>query len=297
MIREEKFSTTCTDGVVLKGLLLIPDNPKAVIQFNTGTAALKEFYKPFLEYLAEHDYLCCLWDYRGSGESAPDSLKGCEYKFSDYGTLDMPAIRNYLKSNYPDLPLLLVGHSAGGQQAAFIPNLEDYKGMLAIAVSVGYEPNMPLSYRLQSMFFFDIFCPLSTLIWGYVKAKPFGIMENLPKNVAREWHQWCSSPNYCFDDKFLGKTIPKGNHEAMSFPIEVIWTPDDTISNEKNMKAYWSHVKSVHDITFTKLEASELEVKEIGHFGFFKRRLKEKIWPVMLGKLDDLLTYNNKEMA
>lgn len=285
----ENFSTTCSDGVVLRGKLLIPDVPRAVVQFNTGTAALKEFYQPFLEFLTEHGYACCLWDYRGSGESAPERLKGCEYTFSDYGTKDMPAIRDFLKARFPNLPLLLVGHSAGGQQAGLLPNLEDYSGMLAIAVSCGYEPNMPLSYRLQSMFFFDIFCPLSTAIWGFVKAKPFGIMENLPKNVAGEWHQWCSSPDYLFDEKFLGKTLPKGSYDAMPFPIEVVWTPDDTISNEKNVKAFWRHVTSIKLINITELKASDIKEKEIGHFGFFKRRMKDKIWPVLLGKLDGFL--------
>jgi len=67
-IATEKFHVKCTDGIILKGLLLLPENPKAVIQFNCGTATKKEFYLPFLEFLSQHNYICCLWDYRGSGE-------------------------------------------------------------------------------------------------------------------------------------------------------------------------------------------------------------------------------------
>lgn len=288
-MKEEKFSVRCEDGVELKGILLIPDNPKAVVQFNTGTAALKDFYKHFLLYLAEHGYACCLWDYRGNGESAPETLKGCEHKFSDYGTKDMPAVKTYLKEKFPDLPLILVGHSAGGQQVGLMPDLEGYKGLLAIATSTGYEPHFPLGYRLQSKFFFGPFASVSIALFGYVKSKPFGIMEDLPKNVAREWNAWMHRRDYLFDERFLGSTIPKGSYHAMPFPIEVVWTPDDTIANERNTEDFWSHVKSAQGINFTRIEASEIGEKSIGHFGFFKRRVKDKIWPILLEKLDGFL--------
>lgn len=94
-MRKENFETVCEDGVKLKGTLLIPENPKAVVQFNCGTATKKEFYLSFLTYLAENGYLCCLWNYRGSEKG--DDLKNSSYTFSDYGTKDMPAIKKYLK--------------------------------------------------------------------------------------------------------------------------------------------------------------------------------------------------------
>jgi len=47
-MKQEKFETYCADGVKLSGLLLIPEKPKAVIQFNCGTATKKEFYLKFL---------------------------------------------------------------------------------------------------------------------------------------------------------------------------------------------------------------------------------------------------------
>jgi len=100
MVEEEKFTATCIDGVQLNGLLLIPENHKAVVQFNCGTGAKKEFYKPFLSYLAAHGYVCALWDYRGSGESAPKDLANCDFTFRDYGIKDMPTIKSYLRSRF-----------------------------------------------------------------------------------------------------------------------------------------------------------------------------------------------------
>ncbi|MEO1450652.1 MAG: alpha/beta fold hydrolase, partial [Bacteroidota bacterium] len=217
-ISQEAVQIPCADGVVLQGKLLIPDQPRAVVQFNAGTAAKKEFYQSFLTYLAENGFLCCLWDYRGSGETGPQQLKGCDYTFRDYGTKDMPAVKAFLRKRFPDLPLLLVGHSAGGQQAGMMPDMEGIRGMIGIAVSTGYAPGMPFGYRLQALFFFHLFSPVSIALADYVAAKRFGIMEDLPRNVVREWRDWCSKPDYLFDPAFYGKTVPKGHYEAMPFP-------------------------------------------------------------------------------
>ncbi|MCB9234893.1 MAG: alpha/beta fold hydrolase [Bacteroidia bacterium] len=285
----EKFTVTCADGVPLKGILLLPESPKAMVQFNVGTASKKEFYLPFLEYLAENGYASCLWDYRGSGESAPENMRKCDFTFRDYGMKDMPAIKEFLQKRFPDLPLFFFGHSSGGQQVGMMPDLEGVKGMVGFAVSTGYLPHMPLGYRLQSAYFFFLFSPVSFLLTGYLRAKKFGIMEDLPKNVVKEWRRWCLRPTYLFDQKFFGKTVPTGHYAGMPFPIHIIWTPDDPISNERSVPSFWKNVHSEKGISFTKIDPKAVGNGEIGHFGFFKKKFRETLWPLGLAKLDEFL--------
>ncbi len=285
---DEEFETTCEDGIKLKGTLLIPDNPKAIIQFNCGTATKKEFYLSFLTYLAENDYLCCLWNYRGSEKT--DNLKNSDYRFSDYGTKDMSAIKRYLENRFPSLPFILIGHSAGGQQIGFIKNLDNVKGNINIAVSSGYYRNMPFIYRMKAYFFFYLFSPISVLLNGFVKAKPYGFMENLPKKVAFEWRDWLEKEDYLFDKKFYGKTIPTGHFKNFKFPIHIYYSTDDTIANSKNTNAFWRNVKSTREITFRELTPSEFGLKKIDHFGYFKKNMKDKLWT-------DIVTRNNELIA
>lgn len=289
MITKENISVTCSDNVELKGLLLIPENPKGVVQFNTGTGAKKEFYLSFLEYLTENGYICCLWDYRGSGDSAPKSLKNCDYTFSDYGVKDMPAIKNYLRVRFPNLPFLVVAHSAGGQQWGFVEDQSDVKGFLGFAISTGYAPGQPFPFRLQSNYFFYVFTPLSILFTGYIAAKRFGHMEDLPKNVVLEWKKWCAKPNYLFNEKFMGKTVPTGQFKNYTFPIHIIWTPDDPISNKNTIPAYWKNVESSAGIVFQEAKAQQYNTKLIGHFGFFKKDMKDSLWKEALQKLDSFI--------
>lgn len=287
MIRED-FETTSEDGIKLKGTLLIPKKPKALIQFNSGTATKKEFYLSFLTYLAEHGYLCCLWNYRGCEQN--DNLKNSDFKFSDYGTKDMPAIKTYLNSRFSNLPFLFVGHSAGGQQIGFINDLDNIKGNINISVSTGYYPNMPFGYRMKAYFFFYLFSPASAFINRYVKAKPYGLMENLPKKVVFEWRDWLEKENYFFDEKFYGKTVPTGHFKNFKFPIHVYYSTDDPVSNAKNSKTFWSNVKSEKGITFTELSPLEFGLKSIGHFGYFKKSMKDELWTGIVTRLDKFIT-------
>jgi predicted alpha/beta hydrolase len=289
MVTTEEITVTCADGVKLHALLLIPEKPKAVVQFNGGTGAKKEFYQPFIEHLAQQGYLCCLWDYRGSGLSAPPSLKGCNYTFSDYGLKDMPAVKSYLRGRYPQLPFLVVGHSAGGQQWGFMQDHSDVKGLLGFGVSVGYAPYMPFAYRMQSHFFFYMFTPLSVLFTGYVAAKRFGIMEDLPKNVVREWRDWCAKPDYFFNPKFYGKTVPVGEFKNYPFPVHVVTAIDDTISNQRSVPAFWKHVESSKGITHQLITPQQYGVKAIDHFGFFKKNMKDTLWGEAVQVLDGFL--------
>lgn len=297
-IRKESFEARCKDGVTLKGFLIIPKDEKSikgVIQFNSGTATKKTFYVPFAEFLAENNYIVCLWDCRGNGESIPKntSLKDCDYRYTDYGIKDMPTVKNFLSQKYPNLPFFIFGHSAGGQQLGLMDNLENVKGNINFAVSTGYLPNMPIGYLISSIYFFFIFTPLSNLFYGFLKAKKFGIMEDMTKNAINEWKDWCLKEDYLFDKKFYGKTVPIGNYQNFDFPIHTFWATDDTISTKKNTYNLWKHFKSTKPITFTELKPSDYNLKEIGHFGFFKKKFKNHFWNQALEVFDTFLEGKN----
>ncbi len=286
-MRQENFETCCADGVLLSGTLLIPNHPKAVIQFNCGTATKKEFYLPFLSFLCQHGYVCCLWNYRGT--SPHDNLKNSSIQFSDYGRLDMPAIKSYLNQRFPTLPFLIVGHSAGGQQIGFMPDLRQVQGAILLAVSSGYYGNMPFFFRMKSYFFFYVFAPLSVVLNGYVRAKPYGFMENLPRKVMTQWRSWLEKKDYFFDPKFDRDLLLKHQFKTFEFPMHVYYSTDDTISNAKNVRSFWQHIQSTKPITFYELTPKMFDLSVIDHFGYFRKNMKDKLWPDILKRLDDML--------
>jgi predicted alpha/beta hydrolase len=282
----EKLQITTLDGQQLMAALKMPETtPKAVVQINMGTAARKEFYFSFVEFLAKNGYVACVFDYRGTGFNA-EQLKNCNYEYIDYGLQDIPAVFDYLCERFPDLPKFIVGHSAGGQQIGYLPNLERVSGMVCCAVSVGYWGFMPWSYRIQTHFYFDILRPISLALFGYMKTKKLLGLENLPPRVVNTWRDWCSVPDWYFNERFYGKTVPIGRYKDIPFAIKIYSSTDDPISHEKSTKAFWRHVSSTKSIDIEVISPSDVGAKEIGHFGFFRKQFKDTIWQKILDDLN-----------
>jgi predicted alpha/beta hydrolase len=181
----------------------------------------------------------------------------------------------------------------GGQQVGFMHNHARVKGLVCFATSVGYLKKMRAPYKYKAWFFFKIFTPLSIAFTGYVKAKPFGFMENLNARLVREWAAWCSVPSYFFDKKFYGKTVPIGHFKKLTFPIHVFSASDDPLSNRDTIALLWAHIESTQPIDFQEFNPRDVGAKAIDHFGFFKRKFKETLWKTALEKLEVFYNHQN----
>lgn len=288
-MRTETIEISCEDGVQLAGELWIAENPKAVVQFNPGTAAKRGVYRKFIRYIAEQGYICSLVDYRGFGASKGASLKGSDIRYSDLGRKDLPAVKAYLQARFDALPLYMVAHSAGGQQIGFMPDMDGIEGAITFGVSAAHLKAMPWGYRAQSLFFFYGVTPLSILLTDYVAAERLGLMEDLPKGLAQEWRDWCSVPDYFFDPRFYGVTVPRGHFQDFKFPWHNYHTADDAISTPTNIRNFWKHVKSSEPITFETIEPQAVGLKRLDHFGYFKSALRESVWRDVVQRLDAMV--------
>jgi predicted alpha/beta hydrolase len=206
-----------------------------------------------------------------------------------WGQLDMPAVLEYLDAQFPEIPKLIAGHSVGGQEVGLMPNHCKIKGMVTFATSVGYWNFMPLGYRLQTHFFFQIFTPISNFLFGYVAAKRLGLMEDLPKQIVLDWRNWCSVPEYFFNEKYYADSAEKGFFKDLTFPIRVYWTTDDPISNVLSIPMFWKHVKSSKGIKIDCIKPEDIGEKAIGHFGFFRKKYKQTLWKMALDDLESFI--------
>ncbi len=111
-IRQERFSLpSLKDALILEGLLLIPDHPKAIVQIVHGMAEHLERYRPVMETLAEAGYIAVIHNHRGHGRCAMTGhfgTAGAEGLIAD--TL---LVMNKGKARFPPLPFFLFGHSMG----------------------------------------------------------------------------------------------------------------------------------------------------------------------------------------
>ncbi len=89
--------------------------PRAIFQIVHGMAEHKERYFPFMEYLSEHGFVCVIHDHRGHGASVKGELDlGYMYEGgADALVEDVKKVQDWVKKEYPSLPVYLFGHSMG----------------------------------------------------------------------------------------------------------------------------------------------------------------------------------------
>ena len=106
------------DTLEISVLCLMPEpgiKPRAIVQLVHGMSEHKERYIPFMEYLTDKGYITVIHDHRGHGKSVKhqDDL-GFTYGGGAQAMLqDIRTVNRKIYAYYPELPLILMGHSMG----------------------------------------------------------------------------------------------------------------------------------------------------------------------------------------
>jgi alpha-beta hydrolase superfamily lysophospholipase len=90
--------------------------PKAIVQLAHGMAEHIDRYDPFATFLLNHNVFVYGNDHRGHGRTGEKA--GMKGHFADTNgfskaTGDLHTITNLIKRDFPDVPILLLGHSMG----------------------------------------------------------------------------------------------------------------------------------------------------------------------------------------
>lgn len=141
MTKKTDFTFLSSDGKTrLHGISWVPEDtaPVAVLQLVHGVAEHIDRYDDFARFLNGHGVIVVGHDHLGHGKSLPEG--GTPVYFGDGCTWDTPVndiyvLHTRLKEQYPQLPLLLMGHSMG----SFLSRtyLVRYPGTVRAAVLMG----------------------------------------------------------------------------------------------------------------------------------------------------------------
>lgn len=278
---EQKFTLPTFDGQVLSARVFQTQQAqKGVILIGSALATPQHFYAAYAIYLAENGYTTYTFDYRGTGESRPASLKGYAAYMSEWGQLDLDAMIPYIKERHPKLPLYLIGHSAGGQVIGLTPESRHIDKMVLAPSGVGYYGAWPFWQRPIGLFISYLGIPIPSAIFDYFPGKKLGIFKkDLPKGVATEWAKWCRSKDYCYSfhsQQYISK---------MKIPILAYSFSDDTSGPKKAIEQLLSYYTAA-TIEHRHFTPSDLGTKKVGHFGFFKKRMEDALWKPTLDWLE-----------
>jgi predicted alpha/beta hydrolase len=281
-MQSQHISILCADGYELSATLYSPDEVKAAVMIGPATGIKKGYYNAFATFLASNGFGVICYDNRGIGASQKEHISKSKATLASWGELDMPAVLEYLKNEFPNTSYHLIGHSAGGQLLGLMYNAHDIKSMFNFASSSGSMKNMKFPFSFKAFFFLNIFIPLNNLIFGYTNAQWLGMGDPLPKNVAAQWSKWCNGEGYVKVE--LDTTIK--NHKYNEIAISSLWlhATDDDIAiydNVKDMVSVYPKIKS----EIITLHPKKMGYKEIGHMKFFSAKNKD-LWKYALDWLN-----------
>jgi predicted alpha/beta hydrolase len=283
MSQFEAMNITCKDGYRLSARFYAAQTKQHEhpVLICPATGITKQFYNSFASWLSEQGYDVLVFDFRGIGDSLHGPLSKSTASIVQWGQLDIPAAVDALLQKTSAAQVILLGHSAGGQLLGIVPNYEKVAKVVAVSGSTGHVKGLKGRTKILAPLMFKGIFPIARYTLGYGPTHAIGMGENLPKDVAREWAQFCSKPGYVMNA--IGKTVHKDFHHEIQAPITALWSSDDEIATRANVKDLLRMYPNA-STAMIELKPSEYGHKGIGHMLMFKKS-HQNLWPVIKQQL------------
>ncbi len=282
---------TAEDGRALAGCWFEPADPAhAVAVISAAGGVPQRFYRPFAQWLTARGYAVLTYDYRGIGASRQGPLREDAARMTDWALLDMSAALAAAAARASDggqgqrLPLLLVGHSFGGNCAAFARGVLRADAILMVASGTGEPRLYPWPQRALLSFFFRLWLPALLPLFGYLPGWALGPgAQPLPAGAARQWVRWGLQRGWAFADPEMQA------HSAatvITAPLH-LWSLDDdrAYAPRRAVDALAAHFTQA-SVQRHHLRPADTGVRQLGHFGVFRRQAGPPLWLRLLQPLE-----------
>ncbi len=263
-----------SDGFSLSAHLYPATQPKGAVLIVGAMGVTQSFYEPLARWLAAQQFTAMTFDYRGMGGSRRGSLAKLDATIVTWAERDVSAALDALAESAPGQPITWVGHSLGGQIVPFVPNRDRASKIVTIATGSGYwrENAAPLKRKVWIFWWGAV--PIATPMFGYFPGRMLGMVGDLPKGVVTQWRRWCLDREYA-----IGAEGPDVRElfADVTTPITSFSFTDDEMMSKRN-------VESIHDFythapkSMQRFAPSDLQVRRVGHFGFFRREMEDALW-------------------
>ena len=304
---------TAADGRLLGARWFEPahEPARAVAVVNAATGVPQRFYRHFALWLAARGYAVLTYDYRGIGESRQGPLQADAARMRDWALLDMPAAlaeaarrrqaggsahrhAGELEHGRPgsapsgrpgNLPLLLVGHSFGGNAIGLAEGFEQADALLGVAAQSGDWRNWPGRHRWLTHAFFHALLPAAAHLLGKAPGWVLGGSgAGLPKGVALDWARWGRRRGYLFTDPELAAHLWR--YQQFRGPAHLWHISDDWTYGPAAAVDALAAQFSTARVERPALDAAALRSGRIGHFGAFRAEAGRRIWPQWLERIE-----------
>ena len=231
----------------------------------------QDFYAPFARFLAANGVHVLTFDYHGMGWSRPKKLSDFQGDVTDWAKRDLNAMLAHARTPAPRLPLLMLGHSLGGQILGITPDNAALRASLHVTAGSGwYKLNDRMARQVRLLWF--VLMPLTLPLFGYFPGKRLRIVGDLPLHVAWQWRRWCLHPDYVLSEEGARASFDRVTLPILSYSFE-----DDPMVNRaavESLNGFYRNARLEH----RHVAPADIGVEHIGHFGFFLERSRATLW-------------------
>ncbi|MGC3996748.1 MAG: alpha/beta fold hydrolase [Anaeromyxobacter sp.] len=274
-MKTETLELAARDGYRLAATLHDPGQPPdGAVLIAPAMGVPRRHYQPFAAHLARSGLAALTVDVRGIGGSAPERLRGFPATLHGWGEQDLGGALDHLEARYPGVPLLWVGHSAGGQLLGLVESPRVAAALLVAAQSGHWRLWPDLRSRLLMAGLWWLVIPLLVPVLGRLPLRLLGGGEDVPAGVALEWARWGRDRRY-----ILAHAGPRG---GMGFaqhrgPLRSYAVSDDAYAPPATVEALAALFQEAR-VEVRHVTPQEAGVERIGHFGFFRPRFEPTLW-------------------
>lgn len=267
------------DNVPLSVNVASQNNAHKVVFISSATGVRKEFYQDFSYYLAGQGYAVITFDYRGIGESVSDAYDPHSVKMSDWAIHDIKAVLNWINKTYR-LPIYCIGHSIGSEILSLVENNHLIERALFVGTTHGYWKYLPVQSRLRVLYFSYFIAPVLGRFFKYTPLAKKGFGANLPAGVTREFGRWLKEETFYFGS--LGRQYPD-YRRSFRAETKILVSDDDEYIKLSGTHKFIEQAR-LADAKVHVIESSQYG--KVGHFGMFRKRHENKVWPMMVEHLN-----------
>ncbi|MBS2020776.1 MAG: alpha/beta fold hydrolase [Deltaproteobacteria bacterium] len=272
----------CDDGTTLSARFTTASStPRGAVLIVPAMGVPQVFYAPLVTWLSSEGFHALTFDYRGMGASLRGSLRDVDADIFTWARQDTSAALRELTARAAGLPITWLGHSLGGQIIPFVSGREGVRQLITVAAGSGYwRQNAPPLKRRVWLFWFGA-VPLLTPLFGYFPGRRLGMVGDLPRGVVMQWRRWCMNREYSVGVE--GAEV-RALYAGVTTPMTSLSFTDDELMSEENIRSLHGFYAGAN-VKLERIAPREVGLKRIGHFGFFRRDMRESLWTTRLRPL------------
>ena len=124
-----------------------PSSPTILLSSAAGVP--RAIYSNFARHLVQSGAAAVMiYDYRGMGGSAGDKKRWPELRMFHWAQHDFPACAQWLRNEFPNHPLVGMGHSFGGQALGLSGASHLFERYATVATMSGYWRGLDTPYKV-----------------------------------------------------------------------------------------------------------------------------------------------------